>query len=126
MGLFQFIQENQGVGLPADLLRQLTALPVAHISGRRTHQTRNAVFLHIFAHIQTDHGVAAAVNGCRQRLAQLCLTHAGGAHKQQRRQGPPLVGKTRPAPPDGTGHRFHCLVLPHDPLFQGGFQHQER
>ena len=54
MGLFDLVEQNDGVGLPADLLRQLACLVIAHIARRRAHQPGDGVLLHKLRHIQPD------------------------------------------------------------------------
>ena len=54
MRFFHFVQQNHAVRFAAHLLGQIAALLIAHISGRRANQPRNAVFFHIFRHINAD------------------------------------------------------------------------
>ena len=56
---------------------QLTALFVSYVSGRRTDQTGDRIFLHVFAHIDTNHVVLVVKQCCCQALRQLRLTHTG-------------------------------------------------
>ena len=54
------IEQNHRVGIPAYLLGQLAAVVVAHISGRRSDELGDAVLLHIFGHVHSDHGLFPA------------------------------------------------------------------
>ena len=55
MCFFHLIKEDYGIRFPADCLRQLTTFIIAYISRRCSNQTGNGIFLHILAHIETDH-----------------------------------------------------------------------
>ncbi len=119
MGLFDLIEQHHGVGTAADLLRELSPLLMAHIARRRANQPGDGVPLHVFGHIDPDHGVFVPEHGLRQRLAQLRLAHACGAQEQEGSNGTPGILQSHPAPPDGPGHRPDCLVLAHHPLVEG-------
>ncbi len=55
VSLFYLVEEDNGVGLAANSLSKLTALVVSDISGRRSDETADAEFLHVFAHVDTYH-----------------------------------------------------------------------
>ena len=48
MSFFDFIKQNNRVRILSDLLAQLSALLISHISGRRTDHLGYTVLLHIF------------------------------------------------------------------------------
>src|SRR5580698_4027047 len=54
--LFNFVKENYCVRMPPHLLGELPTLLVADVSGRRADQTGNSMLLHVFGHIDADHG----------------------------------------------------------------------
>ena len=68
MGLFDLVEQNDGIGLPADLLRQLARLVIAHIARRGAHDPGHGVLLHEFRHIQPDQGVRGVEEVHRQLL----------------------------------------------------------
>ena len=76
MRLFDLIKQHHRIGLAADFFGQLPPFIIPHIAGRRAHQPGNRVLLHVFRHIQPDHGVFVSKHGLGQRLAQLRLAHA--------------------------------------------------
>ena len=119
MGLFDFVEQHHGIGLTAHLFRQLAAFIVTHISGRRTDQAGHCVPLHVFGHIDSDHGVLIAEHGFCQRLAQLRLAYAGRAEEQEAANGALGILQTHTTPADGAGHSLYGLVLPHHALMQG-------
>ncbi len=59
MGLLDLVEENDGVGLAADLLGQLARLVIAHVARRGAHETGDGVLLHKLRHIQTDQSIRA-------------------------------------------------------------------
>ena len=83
------------------------------------------MLLHVFGHIDPDHGVLIPEHGLGQRLAQLRLAHAGGAEEQEGADGPLGVLQTHTAAADGLGHGGHSLVLTHHPLMQSLLQLQQ-
>ena len=121
MGLFDLVEQNDGVGLPADLLRQLARLVIAHIARRGAYDPGNGVLFHKFRHIQTDQRVRGVEQVYGQLLHQLRLAHAGGAD-ENKADGLVLGGDSHPVPPHGGGHRRDGLVLSDDvtlePLLQ--------
>ena len=66
MGFFNLIKEHHAVGTAADLLRQLSRLIIAHITGRRANQLGDGVLFHIFGHVKPDQAVNAVEHfGCQ-------------------------------------------------------------
>ena len=59
MRLFDLVEQNHAVGLAAHGFRQVAALFITHISGRRTDQTSHRVLLHEFAHVDAHHRLIA-------------------------------------------------------------------
>ena len=76
MRFFDFIKQNYRVRSAAHSLGQLTALLIAYITGSGTDQTRYGVFLHIFAHIDTDNRILIVKQALRQSLGQLGFADA--------------------------------------------------
>ena len=68
MGLLDFIQKDDGIGLTAYFFSELAALFVTDISGRRTHEARHGKLLHVFAHVDSDERVFAVEEELGQHL----------------------------------------------------------
>ena len=83
MCLLDLIEEDNTVRFSADCLRQLTALIVSDISWRRSDQTGNGIFLHVFAHIDTDHVVLVIKQTGSKCLRKLSLADAGRSEEQE-------------------------------------------
>ena len=125
MGLLHLIKQHHAVGLSADGFGELTAFLIAHISGRRSDQTGDGEFLHIFGHIDSDHVVFVIKQGFRQGLCQLRFADTGGAQEQEGADGPVGVLNTRTAALDGLRHGADGLILAHHTPVKNGFQIQE-
>ena len=125
VGLFQLVKQHQTVGPAAHRLRQLAALLIAHIAGRRTDQTGNALLFRVLRHVKPKHGLPGAEDLLGQRPAQLCFAHAGGAGKQKTGNGPARVPNTGIAPAHRFGNGGHRLFLPHNLCGQQALQFQQ-
>ena len=71
------IEEDNGIRFAPYCLGQLTALVISDISWRRSDQTGNGMFLHVFTHIDTNHVVLIVKQCLRQRFCKLCLADTG-------------------------------------------------
>ena len=56
MRLLNFVEQHYGVRPPPDLLGELAAFFVSHVSGRSADEPRDRMLLHVFRHINADHG----------------------------------------------------------------------
>mmetsp|Transcript_28368 Transcript_28368/g.74981 ORF Transcript_28368/g.74981 Transcript_28368/m.74981 type:complete len:474 (+) Transcript_28368:94-1515(+) len=88
MGLVHLIEEDDRIGPPPHRLRQLAALVVAHVAGRRADEARDGVALRELGHVEARDGVLRIEELLREGLAQLRLAHAGGADEQKHAEGP--------------------------------------
>ena len=112
-------------GLAAHGFGQLAALLVAHISGRRTDQTRHGELLHILRHIDAHQVLFIVKQRLCQRLGKLCLADARGAKEQERADGAVRVLNACSAALDGLGDDAHGLVLADNTLVQRIFEMQQ-
>src|SRR5690606_7172636 len=65
-------------------LGKLSAFLVADVSGRRTEQTRDAVLLHVLAHVDADEGFLAAEEELGECFRELGLSNASRAEEDER------------------------------------------
>ena len=79
MGLFDFVQQDDAVGMTAYSLGQLATLVIAHISRRGTNQAGHSVLLHVFAHVDAHHVALIIKEHLGQTLSQLGFAHTGGS-----------------------------------------------
>ncbi len=109
------------IRLAPDGLAQLAAFLVADIAGRRADQTRDGVFLHVFAHVDADHGVLVVEQKFRERARQLRFADAGRAEENERADRAILILQTGASAPDGIRNRDDGFVLADDALHQALF-----
>mmetsp|Transcript_88732 Transcript_88732/g.173544 ORF Transcript_88732/g.173544 Transcript_88732/m.173544 type:complete len:436 (-) Transcript_88732:1393-2700(-) len=110
--LLQLVEEDHGVGVAAERLRELAALLVADVTGGGTDEPRHSVFLHVFGHVQADHLRLAVEELRRQGLGHLRLPHSRGARKEEGTHGPIAALQLRGADEHGPRNGVRCLVLP--------------
>jgi len=121
MRLFDLVEEHHGVGLAADLLRELAGLVIAHVARGRAHEAGDGVGLHKFGHIQPDQRFRRIKQFFGKRLAQLGFSNAGRPDKNERGRPSPRADVGSAAPDRGR-NLFHRFVLPDDTLPKNLFQ----
>ena len=84
MRFLDLIEQNNRIWFSAHCLGQLAALLVAYISRRRSDQTGDGVFLHVFTHIDSNHVVLIIKQLFCQRFRKLCFTDTGRSKEQER------------------------------------------
>ena len=125
MRLFNFVKQNDGIRTAAHGLGQLTALFIAHVSGRRANETRHGEFLHVLRHIDPNEVLFVVKEACGQRLGKLRFANARGAEEQERAQRPVRVLNAGSASLDGLGDDAHGFILPDDSLVERVFEVQK-
>ena len=118
MGLLDLIEQHHGVGLPSHRLGELSAFLIAHISGRRSDQSGNGVFLHVFAHVDPHHVLLIVEQGSCKRLRQLRFSHAGRPEEHEGADGFGGILDSGLGADNGLRHLFHALVLSDHPLMK--------
>ena len=88
VGLFDLVKQHHGVGPAAHRFGELAAFLVAHVPRRGADEPGNRVLLHVFAHVQADHGRFRVKQEFGQGPGQFGLAHAGGAQEDEGAQGP--------------------------------------
>ena len=84
VGFLDLVEQHHGVRAAAHGFGQLTALLVAHVARRGADQAGDRGFLHVFGHVDADHGLLVVEQEVGERLGQFGLAHAGGAEEQER------------------------------------------
>ena len=98
MGLFDLVQEDDGIRAAFDRLGELSSLLVAHVAGRRADEAGHGVLLHVFGHVQPDHGFFRIEQELGQGPGQLGLADARRPEENERAERPGGVLNARPAP----------------------------
>ena len=83
MRLLDLIEEDHGVGLSPDRLRELSSLLVADIAGGRADQAGDRILLHILRHVDPHHRILIVEEILRERLRELRLSDTGGAEEEE-------------------------------------------
>ena len=125
MRLLDLIEQYHAVGLAAYGLGELAALVVAHVSRRRSDQTRDGELLHILGHIDADDVVLIVEQTFGQSFGQLRLAHARGAEEQERAYGAVGIGDAGAGAENGLGDTLHGLVLTYHAAVQEIVQMQQ-
>ena len=74
--------------------------------------------LHVFRHVDADHGVLVAEDRLGERLGQLGLADAGRAEEQEGGDRPAAFAQAGAGEAHGVAHRLDRLVLADDALVQ--------
>ena len=96
MGLLDLVEQDDGVRTPAHCLRELAALVVADVAGRRAQQSCHRMLLGVLAHVDPDDGPLVVEQEVGQRLGQLGLADARRAEEEERPGRAVRVGDTGP------------------------------
>ena len=111
IGLFDLIEQHHGVRATAHGFGQLTALLVTHVARSRADQARDRSLLHVFGHVDADHGLLVVEQEVGERLGQLGLTHTGGTKEQERSGRTVRVGDTGTRTTHRVGHGDDGFLL---------------
>jgi len=103
-----------------DGFRELAALVMADVAGRRADEPRDRVLLLVLGHVDAHHHLLVVEQELRQRLAQLRLAHARRALQRWGRIGSDIEGVLGSAV-----IRVHRTLMG-DRRAVGGFMGQER
>ena len=79
MRLLNFVKEHHGIGLSANLLRQLSALLITDVAWRRAHKARYGKLLHVFTHVELDEGFLIPEHVGGNGFGKQGFTNSGGA-----------------------------------------------
>ena len=81
--LFNLIEQDHRVRAATYGLGKLTSFVIAHISWRRSHESAYGMFLLIFTHINTGHGILIVKEVFGQGLGQFCLSDPSGSQEKE-------------------------------------------
>jgi hypothetical protein len=84
VGLLDLVEEHDRVGAPPDCLRQLAALLVADVPGRRADEPRDRVLLHVLGHVEPDQRALVVEHELGESPRDLSLPHPGRAKEDER------------------------------------------
>ena len=125
MGLFDLVEQDHLIRPPADRFGQCPAFLVADIAGRRPDQARYRVPLHIFRHVDTDHGGVVIEHELGERLAKLRLADPGRAEEHERAHRPARILEPGAGAANGVGDGGDRLFLADHAPGEAGFHVQQ-
>ncbi len=111
--------------MPPHLLGELSALFVADVSRRRADQARHGVLLHVFGHVDADHGALVVKKKFGERARQFGFADAGRPEKNERPNRPLGIAQPGARTANRVGHAFERFVLADDALPQTVFHVDE-
>mmetsp|Transcript_3247 Transcript_3247/g.10849 ORF Transcript_3247/g.10849 Transcript_3247/m.10849 type:complete len:579 (+) Transcript_3247:544-2280(+) len=123
---FNLVQKHERVRVPSHRLRELPALLVPDVPGRRPDEPGHREGFHVLAHVDPHHRLLRAVVRRRDRFRELRLPHARGSGENHRRHGAAAVREAAPRASHRPRDRLHRLGLPDDPLRERALDVQER
>ena len=118
VGLLDLVEQEHRVRPAAHGLGQLSALVIADVAGRRAHQPRDGVLLHVLRHIDPHHRLLGVEQELGQCLGQLGLADACRAKEDERADRPIGVAEPGPRAADRVRDGGHGLVLADHPVVQ--------
>src|SRR5580698_9776898 len=83
MRLFDFVEEHDRVGTPANQFGELSAFFIADIARRRADETRDRMLLHVLRHVNTDHGVLVIEKKFGEGAGKFSLADASRPKKNE-------------------------------------------
>src|SRR5258708_7630540 len=116
MSLFNFVKQNDRIGMTPYLLGELSTLFVSYVARRRADEPRHGMLLHVFAHVDADHQSFVVEEKLRQRPRQFCFAYAGWPKKNERTDRPLGVGEPCAAAPHGICNALQRVVLADHPV----------
>ncbi len=119
--LLDFVEQNYGIRVTANLFGELAALLVADVAWGRADQARNAVFFHVFGHVDADHQLFVVEKKFGEGARQLGFADAGWPQENERADGPLGVGQTGAAATHRVRYAGQGIVLANHTLAQAIF-----
>ena len=111
MGFFNLIEEDYGIRSPAHGFGELTALIIAHIPRRRTHQSGNTVALLIFAHIYSGEVILIIKEKLGKCLCKLGFTNPCSPKEEEGADRSFLITKPCTVSSDGICYSLYGFLL---------------
>jgi hypothetical protein len=122
---FHFVEQNDGIGVPAHRFGELAAFLIAHIPRRRADQAGHGELFHVLRHVDANHVLLVVEQRLREGFCKLRFADAGRAEKQERTDRPVRVLNSGARAQDGFRNLFYGFVLPDHALVEDVLQVQE-
>ncbi len=122
MGLLDFVEQDDAVGVAAHGFGEHSPFAVAHIAGRAAFQAAHGVRFLVLAHVDGDELLLAAVERFGQGERGFGLADAAGADEQEHALGFVRVFQVGARGAHALRHGVQGLGLADDALFEHGLQ----
>ena len=107
---FDFIEEHDGIRPAPDRFAELAAFFVADVARRRADEPGDGVFLHVFAHVDADHGVFVIEQKFRERAGGFGFADAGRPEKNEGADRPIRILQAAAGATHGIGDGLERLL----------------
>ena len=87
-GFLDFVKQNDAVWAAAHRFGKLPTLFVANVSGRRSYEPRNRMFLHVLGHVDAHHRLLIVKEKLCQGAGQFGFTNASRSQEEEAGKGP--------------------------------------
>src|ERR1700682_2565220 len=125
MGLFDFIQEDDGIGSTANALGELAAFFIANIAWRGANQLRDGVLLHKFGHVKAHQRFFRAEKKFGEPTSYFGFANAGGPEEKEATDWTQWRLQTGAAAANGAGKSGDGFVLTDNALVKLGLDAQK-
>ncbi len=125
MRFFDFVEEHDRIGMPPHRLGELSAFFVADVSRRRADETRDGMLLHVFGHVDADHGALVVEKKFGKCARQFGFADAGWPQEYKGADRPLRIAQSGARTANGVGYAFERLVLSDDAQPQAVFHVDE-
>ena len=122
MSLLDLVKQNDGIRLLANPVRKLSAFVKSDVAGRASDEFGDAVFLHVFGHIDADQRILLPEQYFGKSFRKFCLTYTRRSQKQERADRTFRVLQAHTASSDSLGDCRYRFILADDTLMQFLFQ----
>src|SRR5262249_32490584 len=110
MCLLDFIEEHNGVRTAAHLLGELAAFFVANVSRGRSDQAGDRVLLHVFGHVDANHGVLIVKQKFSQSAGEFSFADTSRAEEDEAANWPFGVAKSSARAADRISHALQRRI----------------
>ena len=121
MCFFDFVKQDNRVGVSTNFLCQLSAFFIPDVPRRCTYESRSREFLTILTHIDTNQGIFTAEHELGQSFDEMGFTHAGGTDEHKRTNRAIRVFQAEAVARNGTRQTLNGAILSDNLLRKGLF-----
>ena len=125
MRFFDFVEQHDRIGTAANLLGELSAFFIADIARRRADQARDGMLLHVFRHVDAEHGVLVVEQKFGESAGQFGFADASGAEKNKGADRALGIAESGAGTANGVGHALQRCVLADNALAQALFHRDQ-